>query len=208
MQIHIGIAAFLLVLGAVSAEAELLRTDGDDLVAVDMSTPATRRALPLCARHMNFWCLKTPGPVYWLGQTGQDARNHAIFAEAQYGARAFFRLMHTYRFRHGLTTSNEIFGRYAPASDCIGSVPRNPATGACPRGENPTWIYARNIASALGLEPDDPIGLFISETEIDRRVAVELARGVVAFELGRGFTVSDDLIDAGLLLTGFSILDD
>lgn len=83
---------------------------------------------------------------------------------------------------------------------------RDPATGLCPRGENPTWVYARNIAGALGLGPDDPIGLFISDTSVNRRVAQELARAMARFELGQDYTVSDDLIDAGLRRAGFTIV--
>lgn len=190
-----------------SAQAGLLRGDGAAAVAVDTSTRQARSALPLCARHLNFWCLKTPGNDRWLGQTGQDGKNHAIFDDPEFGARAFFRLMRTYRFRHGLTTTNQILGRFAPASDCIGSLARDPATGTCPRGENPTWVYARNIAAALGLGPDDPIGLFLDETTVNRAVALELARAMARFELGPDYSVSADLVDAGLRRAGFTVAD-
>ena len=155
----------------------------------------------LCIRHNNYWCIKAVG---WNGEIGQDDRNHAIFSEAKFGARAFFRLMRNYRFRHDLKTTREIFGRYAPFTDCIGSLPRNPETGECPNGPNPTLQYATTVAASMGVGIDDDIGLFDVEEKIDRDKAHTLARAVAQFELGSRFDVTPALLDQGIELAGLS----
>ena len=112
--------------------------------------------------------------------------------------------MRTYWFKHGLRSANDIFGRYAPASDCIGSVDRVPNTGRCPNGENPTWLYARRVAGQLGLKPDQNIGLFSGPNTVDMEVARVLAQAVSSFELGQKFRVSIQMVDQGVKEEGFS----
>ena len=189
------------------ADDGLLRLKGGSFVAIDTSSAAKRAGLPLCARHLNFWCLKTPRGDVWNGQINKDAKNHAIFDDPRYGARAFFRTMFSYRYRHGLNSANEILGRYAPASDCIGSVDRDPVTGKCPDGENPTWIYAKRVAKSVGVSPDALLNLFINKATLDRKVARSLARAIARFELGSQYSVSDALIDEGVRLAGFVYAD-
>lgn len=199
------IAVFVSAIGsATSAQEGLMQLRNNIAVQIDISTVQSRKGLPLCARHLNFWCIKTPGNVLWNGQVAEDSKKHAVFDNPEYSARAFFKLMWTYRYRYGLNTANQIFGRYAPVSDCIGSVARNPKTGLCPTGENPTWVYARNVAEALDVDPEEPINLFIDRQTVDREVAIVLARAMATFELGSGYTVTEALVDAGIKLSGFS----
>ncbi|UWQ19223.1 hypothetical protein [Jannaschia sp. M317] len=187
-----------------SADSGLILTTGGHTIQVATETEEDRKNLPLCARHLNFWCIKKPGNVRWDGQIDEDSKNHAIFSDASFSARAFFRLMWTYRFKHNLKTADEIFGRYAPASDCIGSVGRDRRTGRCPRGENLTWVYSRKVAQSLDLKPDEDIRLFTSQDTVDRQVAIKFAQAIASFELGRGYSVSKGLVDSGVALAGFS----
>jgi len=156
----------------------------------------------LCIRHKNYWCIKSAD---WNGEIGQDDRNHAIFSDAKFGARAFFRLMRNYRFRHGLKTTRQIFSRYAPFDDCIGSLPRDLETGQCPNGPNPTFEYAQSVAVSLGLGIDDDIELFDGDEKIDRETGHALARAVVQFELGPNRNVTEGLLDEGIALAGLAI---
>jgi len=84
--------------------------------SVELKGPGKR-----CIHHNNYWCVKTPKGDQWVGQTARDPANHAIFQNATYSARAFTRIMRSYRFRHNLRTARQIISRYAPSSDCLGS---------------------------------------------------------------------------------------
>ena len=165
---------------------------------------AGSKKLPLCARYNNYFCIKKPAGDTWNGQVGIDNKKHAIFSDPVMGTRAFFRLMRTYRFKYNLRSTNDIFGRYAPADDCIGSVDRDPVTNECPNGENPTWAYAKIVARKLGLKPTDDIKLFTGPNTVDLNVARTLAQGVAAFELSNRYRLSNDLIDKGIEKAGFS----
>lgn len=83
---------------------------------VELKGPGKR-----CIHHNNYWCVKTPKGDRWVGQTAKDPANHAIFKDATFSARAFTRIMRSYRFRHNLRTARQIISRYAPSSDCLGS---------------------------------------------------------------------------------------
>lgn len=165
------------------------------------------KKLPLCARYKNYFCIKKPGSTTWNGQVDTDRKRHAIFKDPAMGTRAFFRLMRTYRYKYGLTSSNDIFGRYAPATDCIGSVERDQSTGECPNGENPTWVYAARVAKSLGLKPTEDINLFTSKSTLNTKVARALAQAVSSFELGRNFRVSAKMVDRGAQKAGFYYSD-
>lgn len=84
----------------------------------------------------------------WRGLAGADdmttfqkrERDFCVFREPEWGLRAVAQLMRTYKHRHGLTTPRAIISRWAPASD----------------GNN-VEAYSRQIAKALGVQPDDTI---------------------------------------------------
>lgn len=184
-------------------ESPLLIKRNGILMPANYTEAELARPGRLCIRYNNYWCIKSSG---WRGEVGQDDRNHAIFEGPEYGARAFFRVMRTYRFRHGLRSTYEIFNRYAPSDDCIGSLPRDPETGLCPNNAiNPTYQYALSVAEALGVGVDDDINLFDDEERVDRGVAHRLARAVLKFEVGKRHDVTDELLDEGLRLADLQV---
>lgn len=194
----------------------------------------------LCVTKNNYWCVKTPGGDTWRGQVDEDLAHHAIFSDPAWSARAFARIMRSYRFRHNLRTAREVISRYAPPSDCIGSAHYCPADSRllygmrdlpyakmgnrwvqyaqsvppgfvrggdcfvalmhCPRGFNPTHNYAESIAAAVGRHPDQDLGLFFPDGQINPQVAVPLFRAFAKWELGAQYRVSDDLILRGIAL--------
>ena len=207
MNTHVQAAiSGLVMLLATSAPAHgqeglLVLVDGECQPASYSSAELNRPGM-LCIRYKNYWCVKGSSVDPWRGQSGLDERNHAIFETAAYGARAFFGIMRTYHQKHDLRSTYEIFGRYAPADDCVGSLPRDPRTNECPHDENRTLQYARKVAAALGVGIHDDIGLFDSHGRADFEVAEVLAQGVVQFELGANRRVSADMILTGLAMAG------
>lgn len=185
--------------GAATAQEGLLVATDDGQVPVSFTEEELNAPGRLCIRFNNYWCIKGAG---WRGETGRDDRGHAIFSDASFGARAFFYTMRSYRFRYDIKTTRQIFARYAPSSDCVGSLPRDPETGLCPQGENPTVAYARTVAEAMGIGLDDDIGLFDTARRIDVAKAKKLARGVLRFEIGQQYDVTDTLLDEGIALAG------
>ncbi len=193
---------FMLLTFSASANEQdglLIRVDGEWRPS-NYTTTELKRSGMLCIRYNNYWCIKGSASNPWVGQIGLDDRKHTIFRTAAHGARAFFVVMRTYHSKYGLRTTREIFSRYAPATDCVGSLSRNPRTGKCPQGENPTLLYARSVAKALGLGPNDDIELFDAAGRASFAVALALAKGVVQFELGPNRTVTQGLVRAGLKL--------
>ncbi len=186
-----------------SQEGLIVKRSGE-WVAADFTAEELERPGRVCIRFNNFWCLKRAG---WQGEVGHDSRDHTKFSESAYAARAFFKTMRTYRYLHGLKSTSEIFNRYAPQSDCIGSLPRNSRTGECPNGENPSALYARNVAAALGKGPDEDIELFVDRSTVRWEVAKQLAKAVVAFELGREYSVTDALLRDGLKRANLEVAD-
>lgn len=76
-----------------------------------------------CVRLNNYWCIKTPtSGGFWEGQIGEDASGHAYFRDPVYSARAFARTIRSYYFRRNIRSVSGIINRYAPSSDCNGSL--------------------------------------------------------------------------------------
>jgi hypothetical protein len=146
----------------------------------------------LCIRHRNYWCLKSAG---WRGEKGKDDRGHAQFDDPLFGARAFARLMYTYRYLHHLKTVNEIIARFAPADDCRGSIGKPPH---CPYGVNPVQDYADHIAEALGIKVTDEIALFDEHRKMNLNVAIPLMIAFSNYELPRGYQSDQELIISGI----------
>ena len=105
----------------------LYRQSGQQWESLEMTPAELNAPGRRCIRQNNYWCVKTPKDQQWKGQIGQDKSGHAIFADPVYSARAFARLMRNYRFKHELITTRELALRYAPPSDCIGTL------SYCPR---------------------------------------------------------------------------
>lgn len=104
----------------------------------------------LCVRKNNYWCQKHIMPnVIWDGASGEngcranrDIHNHAIFASADFGARAGARAIRT-SFLNGRRTALQIAERRSPSCDTLGSkgVYPNLSSGkvgkSCKDGEQP-----------------------------------------------------------------------
>lgn len=179
----------------------LVRNEAGTYVPFDFTEEILAQA-PLCIRHENYWCVKTP--PNWDGKVGSDARGHAIFADPAMGARAFAVLMRTYRFKYERETAKEIISRYAPATDCVGSIGIPPD---CPHGLNPVNEYALEIAKAVGKSADEKLDLFADDGRIDLRVAIPLFQAFARFELTAKYQVSEELIRQGIAKAGIKLLE-
>ena len=78
----------------------------------------------------------------WVGQTGGDANNYAIFDDPVSGLRAADIVLKNYGAKHGIDNLNEAIYRFAPPED-----------------NNPTPVYAKFVADKMGINPDDKIDL-------------------------------------------------
>ena len=83
----------------------------------------------------------------WVGQTGGDANNYAIFDDPVSGLRAADIVLKNYGAKHGIDNLNEAIFRFAPPED-----------------NNPTPIYAKFVADKMGINPDDKIDLADPDT--------------------------------------------
>ncbi|WP_325892730.1 structural protein [Grimontia sp. NTOU-MAR1] len=78
--------------------------------------------------------------IPWKGYRGNDGR-FIIFDAPQWGIRALYRVLMTYRHKHQIHTVRGIINRWAPSH------------------ENNTEAYIHHVASRLGVSPDAPLGL-------------------------------------------------
>lgn len=76
----------------------------------------------------------------WQGMTGNDGR-FAIFKAPEWGIRALYKTLLTYRNKHGLSTVAGIIHRWAPTV------------------ENDTEAYVAAVAKAVGKAPGVPLEL-------------------------------------------------
>lgn len=85
------------------------------------------------------------------------------FQTMEWGYRAIFLLLHTYRIRHGLDTVAGMITRWAPPS------------------ENHTQTYIRFVATAIGVDPDQPLDTLDPKTMIPFTAAIsQVENGVKA----------------------------
>jgi hypothetical protein len=113
-----------------------------------------------------------------------------MFDDPVSGARAFARLMYTYRYIHNLKTANQIVSRYAPSDDCVGSIGKPPN---CPYGVNPVQEYADHIAKALGVKTTDDIQLFNENKKMNIKVAIPLFVSFSQFELSDKYQPDEEI---------------
>ncbi len=141
-------------------------------------------------RNRNYLNVKGSG---WKGQTGRDARGHAIFQTPEWGIRAGIVLLRTYWFTHGLRTIAAILSRWAPATDTIGSLPGAPA--------NSPVDYSRFVAKRVGISPTTTLNLFRSDrTLADVQQLKLLLEAMTAYEIGSGFDMPDQEFERALYL--------
>lgn len=197
--------ALLIVMSAVSfaapshAQAQRIERTGLSIVGPDRkltSATFTEQELAangmLCIRYNNYWCMKSAG---WDGETGKDGRNHAIFSDSVYSARAAAKQLRTWWYRDKRRSAFDIMSKYAPPDDCVGSVGKPPN---CPYGINPTEQYAQTIAAAVQKKSGDDLGLFKADGKMNRTVAIPLLQAIARFELPKRYEVSADLISQGI----------
>lgn len=102
----------------------------------------------------------------WDGQLGIEPVNpdgqqrFAAFSSPVFGARAFFKLLKTYKDKHKIDTIEKLIKRFAP------------------KAENPSQAYMDFVADALGVTTTDKIDL------TDKDTALKLAKAKAAFENG------------------------
>ena len=203
MQLRFFVIVLSLVIAAVSGESysQVLRKTGLLIRMRDgtysqaaFSEQELNAPGMVCIRFNNYWCIKSPlgEETYWRGQISQDDRRHAQFSDPVFGARAFARLMHTYRFRYNLQSSSDILSRYAPTTDTVGSIEGNPL--------NPTNTYATFIARSVGKEPDDPLNLFHADGTFNAEIAVPVFQAFVRFELSAKYSIEEDFIIGAIRL--------
>lgn len=123
----------------------------------------------------------------WLGlatkaeMTAEQRREtrFAVFRSSEYGIRALAKLLQTYQSRHGLRTIRGIINRWAPPV------------------ENDTGAYARAVAKAVGVRPDDPVDVR------DYKTAAALVAAIIAHE-NAGYRYAATVLAKGLALAGLT----
>lgn len=106
-------------------------------------------------------------------------KRFAVFRSPEYGIRALVKLLQTYQSKHRLKTIRGIINRWAPPV------------------ENDTGAYARAVAKAVGVGPDDPIDMR------DRKTAAALVSAIIAHE-NSGFRYAAAVFEKGLALAGLA----
>jgi hypothetical protein len=139
----------------------------------------------------NYWNVKKPGNGWWRGAIGYDSRGHAIFGDPALGVRAVLRVLRTYQMKLRLESLDEIFGRYAPAVDTLGSLPNAP--------RNEPNRYAAFVAARLNVTPNEKVIFFSPSGRIDDAERTKkLLRAMAEYENGAGFEVPEDVLDRGM----------
>lgn len=113
--------------------------------------------------------------VRYKGEVSSDDTAFKAFSAMEWGIRAIFMLLHTYRVRHGLSTIAAMIGRYAPDI------------------ENNTAAYVRFVCDAASVAADDDAvdgagASLTPETEIDTLSAsmmIPLVAAIIIMENGR-----------------------
>ncbi|RWU12462.1 structural protein P5 [Xanthomonas phaseoli] len=103
----------------------------------------------------------------------------AVFDSPEYGFRALVKTLLTYQRKHGLRTVRGIINRWAPPV------------------ENDTGAYARQVATALGVDVDQRINVEAPAT------AFQLAKAIAKHENGGNFW-GDAVIWDGVELAGIA----
>ena len=84
------------------------------------------------------------------------------FESLDWGYRAVFVLLDTYRIRYGLRTIREMISRWAPPS------------------ENHTEAYIRAVAADTGIDPDEPVDTRDAKTMIPLAAAISRVENGIA----------------------------
>lgn len=114
--------------------------------------------------------------VFYRGevQPSQDAA-FKQFSSMEWGYRAMFVLLDTYRVRYGLCTLREMISRYAPPE------------------ENHTALYIEAVSDVTGIDPDEPLNTRCREDMVPVVAAmsrVENGCPAIRGEVERGFDLT------------------
>lgn len=113
-------------------------------------------------------------PTHWQGQSANQTDTRFIqFDSPEMGIRALAKIILVYYRAHGLTTVNEIIGRWAPSE------------------ENDTSAYVNHVCEELGVSPDDQINAE------DSSILMALTKAIIAHENGR-VVYPDSVIEDGV----------
>lgn len=145
----------------------------------------TRETLGI--KNKNPWNVKAPmNAARWRGQQNSDKHNHAIFDDPAWSCRAAIKILRTYQRLRRLTL-RETFEHYAPSSD--------------PNANNEPNAYARFVAGRMGIDADEPLGLFTDEDQIaDEPRLRAMLKAMAEFENYAGYDPGDDVITEGINL--------
>lgn len=120
----------------------------------------------------------------WQGMSAnQNDKDFVQFTGPQWGIRAIARTLITYQDKHGLRSIRQVIGRWAPPN------------------ENNTEAYIRQVATRVGVSPDDRIDIY------DYRTMRTLVEAIIRHENGSGplpdgSWYGESLINEGLHLAG------
>jgi hypothetical protein len=141
----------------------------------------------------NLWNLKKPGNDDWRGTLRYDHRGHAVFDTLLMGCRAAIKQLYTYQITLKLQSLNEIFNRWAPAYDTLGSLPGRP--------NNDPNEYAKFVGRLIGIAPDSQFLIFKDNGQIlDHQMLMSLLRAMAQYEGNDMNLVTDDLLEKGICL--------
>lgn len=119
--------------------------------------------------------------VPWLGEDRSSAAlaseaRFCVFRSPEFGFRAMARTLRTYQYKHGLNTVRQLINRWAPPN------------------ENNTDAYVHAVAQAVGVQPDQVLGL-------GAHAMVPLLRAIAHHEQGGDYW-KDEIIADGVRLAG------
>lgn len=120
----------------------------------------------------------------WQGEDRSASANareprFCVFVSPEYGFRALAKTLLTYRRKYGLHTVTGIIHRWAPPN------------------ENATASYVKQVARAVGVEPDADIDVR------DTRLMFAIVKAIARHENGGDFWPDDTILE-GIRLAGFS----
>lgn len=92
--------------------------------------------------------------IIWMGQSDEQSDPSFVHFDApKYGIRALYKVLKTYQQKHGLKTIATMISRWAPPK------------------ENDTAAYARAVAEACGVDPDQAIDVVANKQLAEKMVA-------------------------------------
>lgn len=174
----------------------LIRQRGGHYAPGSLSRLPRSEANQVCLAYNNYWCLKG---TRWEGQVRVGKQRLAVFDNGTQAARAVALTLQAYRFKHGLRTPRQVMTRYVLSAECRKG---GRAAPGCETMWQKVDRYAARIGQALGIRPDDPMGVFKARNVVDRQRAHTLFREMAHIEVGDSVRVREEVLDEGLRRAG------